>query len=122
MRAVFALLLSTPLAGCYATLYGNQSASGGTVTTTSSSQVGGSAKFAGGRASFSSGQPVSAGAPGGQVRLSGTAAGVLVGGLVIADFLDYLGGGRKPKPLPADARIMDTCSCFGYQPPVTGDR
>lgn len=120
MRAVFALVICIPLTGCYVKMHGNQSTSGGTTTTTTSSQVGGSARFAGGRASFSSGQPVSPNAPGGHLKLSGGAAAVLVVGVVIADLVNYVRGEPQPRPLPADARVMDTCSCFGYQPPVTG--
>jgi len=118
-RAVIAMLLCLALPGCYVKLYGNQSTGGGTTTTTTSSQVGGSASFSGGRASFSSGQPVSTSAPGGTVRVSGSAAGVLMVGLVIADLVNTIVGQPQPKPLAPDVRIADTCSC--YQQPVNGE-
>jgi hypothetical protein len=122
MRTVIALLLCVPLAGCYVKTYGNQSTSGGTTTTTTSSQVGGSTKFAGGKASFSSGQPVSTSAQGGYVKLSGSAAGVLVVGLVIADLVNYIRGEPQAKPLPPGTAISHTCSCYGYKPPGDEDQ
>jgi hypothetical protein len=119
MRAVLALVLCVPLAGCFATFHGNQSTNGGTTTTVTSGQVSGSARFAGGRASFSSGQPVPANAPGGTVRLSGSAAAVLVVGLVIADLVNYIRGQPKPVQRADGGSIAGTCSC--YQKPVMSD-
>jgi hypothetical protein len=108
-----AALLSVALSGCHATLYGNQSTVNGTTTTTTSTQVSGSTKFSGGRASFSSGgHPVPANAPGGTLKVSGSAAGVLVVGVVLADFFYYMVGPSQPKPLAPDTRIADTCSCY----------
>jgi hypothetical protein len=119
-RIASAVLLCVALSGCHATLYGNQSTGGGTSTTTTAGQVGGPAKFSGGRVSFSSGQPASPNAPGGYLKLSGSAAGALVAGLVLADLLSYMVGPSQPKPLAPDARIADTCSC--YKKPVTSDQ
>ncbi|OGA25261.1 MAG: hypothetical protein A3I02_16835 [Betaproteobacteria bacterium RIFCSPLOWO2_02_FULL_67_26] len=107
------------LTGCYVKLYGNQSTSGGTSTTVTSSQVSGSAKFSGGRVGFSSGPRIPRGAPGGHLKLSGDAAAVLIVGVVIADFLNAIRGEAAPKPLPPDTRIADTCSC--YKKPAMGD-
>jgi hypothetical protein len=112
LRASLALLVPLALAGCYATLHGNQSTNGGTTTTVTSGQVSGSARFAGGRASFSSGQPVPANASGGTVRLSGSAAAVLVVGLVIADLVNYIRGEPKPVQRADGAAIAETCSCY----------
>ena len=120
MRAVVAFVLCMPLAGCFVTLHGNQSTSGGVTTTTTSSHAGGSAKFSGGRASFSSGQPVAPNAQGGQVTLGKGGTVVLVLGLVIFDTVNYIGSkfSAKPRPAPAES-IADTCSC--YQKPVNGE-
>jgi hypothetical protein len=105
------------LSGCHATLYGNQSTSAG--TTTIAGHVSGSTSFSGGRASFSSGgHPVPANAPGGYA--SGSAAGVLVVGLVLADLLYYMVGPSQPKPLAPDTKISHTCSC--YRQPVSGEQ
>jgi hypothetical protein len=99
------------LSGCHATLYGYQSTGGGTTTTTTSSHVSGSTSFSGGRVSFSSGgHPVPANAPGGYA--SGSAAGVLVVGVVLADLLYYMVGPSQPKPLAPDTKISHTCSCY----------
>ena len=120
-RIVLAILLLV-LSGCHATLYGNQSVNSGSTTTTTSGQISGSAQSTSGKVSFSSGQPVPANAAGGQVRLSGGAAAVLVVGLVVADFVNYIRGEPQPRPLrPADGdSIAATCSC--YKKPVTDDR
>jgi len=94
-------------------MYGYQSTGGGATTTVTSSQVGGAAGFSGGRVSFSSGgQPISPNAPGGYARVSGSAAGVLVVGLVLADFLSYFRGEPQPKPLAPGTEIAHTCSCY----------
>jgi hypothetical protein len=119
MRAVLALVLCVPLTGCAVTMYGNKSTSGGTTTTTTSSQVSGSTRFAGGKASFSSGKPVSTNAQGGYVKLSGNAAYVLVGFVVVADLVRYFRGEPQAKPLPPGTAISHTCSC--YKKPVMGD-
>jgi hypothetical protein len=112
------LVLCAALPGCAVQLYGNQSTAAGTTTTVASSQVTASSATANARISFVSGQPVSPAAPGGQVRLSsGSAAGVLAAVVVIAGFFNSISGGAEPKPLPPDARIAHTCSCYGYSPP-----
>ena len=113
--------LCLALPGCHATLYGNQTTANGTTTTVTATQVSGTAHFSGGRASFSSGgHPLPANAPGGTVKVSGSAAGVLVVGLVLSDWFYYaFGGPSQPKPLAPDTRIADTCSC--YRKPVSSE-
>lgn len=119
-RTAIAVLLSLALPGCHATVSGYQSTGGGSTTAVTSSQVSGAASFSGGRASFSSGgQPLSPNAPGGYVRLSGSAAGILVVGLVLADFLTDFRGYPQAKPLAPGTEIAHTCSC--YKKPVMGD-
>lgn len=118
-RAGIVILLSLTLSGCFVKVHGVESTGGAARTTATSSQVGGAARFSNGSASFSSGQRVSPSAPGGQVSLGKGASGVLIVGLVIADLVNYIVGAPGPKPLPPDAKIMDTCSC--YQKPVTGN-
>lgn len=121
MRAVIVLLLCVPLAGCAVTMYGNQSTSGGTTITTTSSQVSGSAQGANYKASFSSGgHPVSPKASGGYVSASGNAAYVLIGVVVVADLVRYFRGEPQPKPLAPGTAISHTCSC--YQKEVIGDK
>ena len=121
MRIAFALLICVPLAGCAVTMYGNQSSSGGTTTTTTSSQVSGSTQGANFKASFSSGgRPVSPKAPGGYVSVSGNAAAVLVGVVVIAELVKYLRGEPQAKPQPPGTAISHTCSC--YKKPVSGEQ
>jgi hypothetical protein len=126
MRTVSALLLCVPLAACTTmtvTMHGNQSTSGATTATTTSSQVSGSAQGANYKASFSSGgHPVSPRASGGYVSVSGNAAAVLIGVVVIADLVNYFRGTPQPKALPPGTEISHTCSCYGYQPPVAGDQ
>ncbi|MGH8641387.1 MAG: hypothetical protein ACRET6_06735 [Burkholderiales bacterium] len=111
-HAATVALLLLALPGCHATLYGNQSTGGGTTTTTTASHVSASAKFSGGRASFSSGQPIPANAPGGTLKVSGSAAGAVVVGVVFLDFINYMVGPTPPTPLAPGTRIADTCSCY----------
>ena len=119
-RYLTVLLACLVLPGCYVATYGNQSVDGGTATTTTSAQVGATAKFSAGRASFSSGQAPAPGAPGGRVSLSRSGSAILVVGLVVAETVHYLGAlfGATPQPAQTDS-IADTCSC--YKKPVTSD-
>jgi hypothetical protein len=115
--ARISLLLVLPLAlsGCFVKVSGLETTGGGTRTTTTSTQVAGTARFSHGAASLSSGLRVSPGAPGGHATLGKTASGVLIVGLVFADLWNYIAGPSQPKPLSPDERIMDTCSCFQKQ-------
>lgn len=122
VRTAMTALLCLALSGCTVRIHGLQSTSGGVTTTTTSSTVTGSAKVAGGKVSFSSGQPVSPNAPGGHLVLSRGASAVLILGLAIADAVNYMSSklGAKPAPV-ASAPIAESCSCYGYQP-VNGDQ
>jgi hypothetical protein len=119
-RSLIVVLLCLALPGCYVKTYGNQSVNGGT-TTTSSSQVGATAKFSAGKASFSSGQPVSPAAPGGHVSLTRSGGAIVAVGLVVAEAVHYLGAFFSPRSQPAlrTDSIADTCSC--YRKPVTSE-
>ena len=119
MRPVLALLFCFLLAGCSVRMYGNQSTSGGATTTVTATAISGSADFSHGKVAFSSGRVPPPGTPGGYLKLSGDAAAVLVVGVAIADFLNYIRGEAPPKPLPPGTRIADTCSC--YQKPVNSE-
>src|SRR5262245_44555962 len=116
------MMLCAVLSGCAVQLHGNQSTSGGTTTTSTSSTVVASAAGSNARVGFSSGQPVSRAAPGGQASVNGgggAIATVFVVSAVLSEFLYSLAGGEPPvKPLPPDARISHTCSCYGWQPPA----
>lgn len=101
--------------------YGNQSVGGGTTATTTSSQVGAIAKFSAGRASFSSGQPVSPAAPGGQVSLTRSGGLIVAVGLVVAEAVQYVGDLFRGAPQAAapQGSIADTCSCYRKSDEVT---
>ena len=127
MKSLSLLVLSAVFSGCALQLHGNQATSGGTTTMSASSAVAASASGSNARVAFSSGQPVSPTAPGGQLSVNGggAMAAVVIVGAVVAEFLYSLSGGEPPvKPLPPDARISHTCSCYGWQPPeaVTSDK
>ena len=119
-RCLIVLLICLALSGCYVATYGNQSVNGGT-TTAASTQVGATAKFSAGRASFSSGQAVSPAAPGGHVALSRGGSAIVAVGLVFAEAVHYLGALFSPRPqaAPQGDSIADTCSC--YQKPVSSE-
>ncbi len=116
VRTVLAALMCLVLSGCYVKMYGVQSTGGGATTTVTSSQVHGSASFSGGKASFSSGRVPSPGTPGGHAYLGQGATAVLITGIMLADLFNYIRGAPKPQALPADTKIMDTCSCYQKQP------
>ena len=111
-------MICLALPGCYVKTYGYQSADG---TTTTSSQVVATAKFSGGAAAFTSGQPVSSTAPGGQVSLGRNGSAIVAVGLVFAEAVHYLGAffNQGPQAAPQSGSIADTCSC--YQKQVTSD-
>ncbi len=111
-RALIATLSCLALSGCYVAMHGVESSAGGAAATSTSAHVAGAARFSNGAASFSSGPRIAPGTPGGQVSLGRGASGVLVVGLVFADLVSAIVGTSAPKPLPADARIMETCSCY----------
>jgi len=121
MKTLLLLALSVVLSGCAVQLHGNQ---GGSATTTSSA-VSASTSGSNARVGFFSGQPVSPAAPGGQLRISGgggSVAAVLLVGAVVVEFLNSLGAVQPQlKPLPPGERISHTCSCYGWQPPATGE-
>jgi len=116
--AVF-VLVCTMLSGCAVQLHGNQATGGGVTAASTSSTVVASTAGSNARVAFFSGQPVSPAAPGGQLSVGGigNVAAVFVVGAVVVELLNSLGGGEpQVKPLPRDARISHTCSCYGWQP------
>jgi len=117
-RRLIVLLICLALPGCYVKTYGLQSADG---TTTTASQVVATAKFSNGAALFTSGQPISPTAPGGQVSLGRNGSAILAVGLVFAEAVYYLGALFNPGPrvAPQSGSIADTCSC--YQKPVSSE-
>ena len=121
-RVLLSALACLALSGCYVAVHGTQSTSGGSTTSTTSSQVAGAARFSNGVVSISSGPRVAPGTPGGTVSLGKGASGVVVVGLVFADLVNYIVGAAAPRPLPADARIMETCSCYQQQPAMGHER
>jgi hypothetical protein len=123
MCATVLACLSLVLSGCSVAMYGYQSTSGGATVTTTSTHVSASTQGSHYKVSFSSGgHPVPPKAPGGHVAASGGAAYGVVGIVALADFWNYFCGEQQPKPLPPGTRIADTCSCYGYQPPVNGEQ
>jgi hypothetical protein len=125
MRRIFCILTAflscAALSACTTTLYGYQSSSGGSTTTVTSASVAASASSSNASVSFVSGPRVPANAPGGQLTVSSSSAGALGVTVLVGVLASYIVGEEGPKPLPAGTRIMHTCSCYGYQPPVTGE-
>lgn len=122
LRILAALLPCLGLSACATSLYGYQSSGGGSTTTVTSARVAASASSSNTRVSFVSGSRVPANAPGGQVTWSSNSGGY-VGVAVMFGFLaSYIVGEEGPKPLPPGTKIMHTCSCYGYQPQITGER
>ncbi len=124
MRALVLLPLCFALSGCSVALFGNQTASGGAATSTTSVVTSGQASVGAARVNTSFGTPAPQGAAGGQAVFPRGASAVLVLGLIFAETVNYLGAkfSDKPPVSPAPQRsIADTCSCYGYQPPSGED-
>ena len=111
-------LFSAALAGCATTLYGNQSGSGTTVT---SSRVVASTSGSNASVSLVYGARVPPTAPGGHLSVSSSSSGVLAGAVLFGFLASYIVGEQGPKPLPPGTKILHTCSCYGYQPPVNSE-
>jgi hypothetical protein len=110
------LLACIALSGCTVALYGNETAgaAGATGTTASHVALSSSGSNYAVRAAF--GRVVPPTAPGGQVVASnGSAAAVLLLGIVIVNAVDALTGGAGMKS-SAQRPIAHTCSCYGYRP------
>lgn len=123
MRALVLLPFCFALAGCSVALFGNQTASGGATASTTAAATNVQVSTGTARVGASFGTPAPQGAAGGQVTFPRGASVVLVLGLVIAETVNYLGAKFSDAP-PATAApqrsIADTCSCYGYQAPITG--
>lgn len=121
-RILTAFLPCLALSACTTTLYGYQSSSGGSTTTVTSASVAASASSSNARVSFVSGPRVPANAPGGQLTVSSSSAGALGVTVLVGVLASYIVGEEGPTPLPAGTRILHTCSCYGYQPPVNSEQ
>jgi hypothetical protein len=120
-RILIALVPCMALSACATTLYGDQSSGGGSTTIVTSATVAAAASSSNASVSFVSGPRVPANAPGGQLTLSSHSAGALAVVVVIGVFASYIVGEEGPKPLPAGTKLLHTCSCYGYEPPVNGE-
>lgn len=118
MRGVILLAVCIAVSGCSVRLYGHQSTSSGATATTTASAVSGSVKSGNTKLAVSSGRPVSPGARGGYLRLSGDAAAALLIGLILIDTLNYLTAqfsGPPSELQSTNGAISQTCSCYGYE-------
>ncbi len=121
VRILAALLPCAALSACATTFYGYQSSGGGASGSVTASRVVASAGGSNARVSFSSGPHIPANAPGGQVTVS-SGSGAALGLTVLVGILaGYIVEQEGPKPLPPGTRLLHTCSCYGYQPPVTSE-
>lgn len=119
VRILVAFMPCMALSSCATTIYGYQSSGGGSaMTVTSASGVAASASSSNARLSFVSGPRVPANAPGGQLTLRSNSAGALGVTVLVGVLATYIVGKEGPKPLPAGTKLLHTCSCYGYQPPV----
>jgi hypothetical protein len=117
MRSIlWTLLVWFTLSGCSVAVNSHDRAgSASAVTASTQAQI----RTGHGSAGLSFGSPAPSGAPGGHASLSRGASAALILALVVADVVHYF----TSAPAPAIARapagsIAETCSCYGYQPPV----
>lgn len=120
-RIVTALLPCIVLSACTTTLYGYRSSAGGSTTTVASTRVAASTSRSNAGVSFVSGQRVPSNTPGGQLTWSSNAGGALGVTVLVGALAGYIVGEEGPKPLPAGTKLLHTCSCYGYSPPVNGE-
>jgi len=121
IQIIAALLACLAVSACATTLYGNQSSGGGSTTTVTSSRVVASASSSNVRVGFVSGPRIPASAPGGQVTVTSSSGGALAGIILFGLLAGYIVGEEGPTPLPPGTKLLHTCSCYGYEPPVSGE-
>ena len=120
-RILAALLPCVALSACATTLYGYQSSSGGSTGQVTAASVAASSSSSNASVSFSYGPRIPANAPGGQVSVSSGSGAALGLAVLVGVLAGYIVEQEGPKPLPAGTRLLHTCSCYGYQPPVNSD-
>src|SRR5262245_46308752 len=122
-RLIISLVIFLALPGCYVKTSGLQTSGGGMNATAVSTQTVATTGFSNGRASFSFGQAVPSSAPGGQATYGRNGVLIIAAGLMVADFMQYVGALfqpgpslASPAPRPSIPSIADTCSCYRDQP------
>jgi hypothetical protein len=121
LHILAALLSCVVVSACTTTHYGRESSGDGAGLVVMSAGVAASSSSSNASVSVVSGTAVPASAPGGHVTVSSGSAGALAGIILIGILASYIVGEEGPKPLPAGTKLLHTCSCYGYQPPVSGE-
>ena len=117
-RAVVAIAATATLYGCSVAVNATGATGSSHISTGAATQAHAAiGNHAGVAASF--GAPAPVGAPGAHVSLSRGAAGVLILGLVVAEFVQALASPAAARGVLLDPNrpIAHTCSCYGYLPP-----
>jgi hypothetical protein len=120
LHILAALLSCVVVSACTTTHYGRESSGDGAELVVMSAGVA-AASSSNASVSVVSGTAVPASAPGGHLAVSSSSAGALAGIIVLGILASYIVGEEGPKPLPAGTKLLHTCSCYGYQPPVSGE-
>lgn len=121
LQILAAFLPCLVLSSCATTMHGEESLRDGATVVAVSAATAAAVSSSNASVSFVSGTPVPPGAPGGHVSVSSSSSGVLAGIVLFGVLASYIVGEEGPKPLPAGTKLLHTCSCYGYQPPVSGE-
>ena len=121
LKFLAAFLPCLALASCATTMHGQESSRDGATVVAVSAATAAAVSSSNASVSFVSGTPVPPGAPGGHLSVSSSSSGVLAGIVLFGVLASYIVGEEGPKPLPAGTKLLHTCSCYGYQPPASGE-
>jgi hypothetical protein len=122
-RILAAFLSCVAVSACTTTYYGRESsASDGATAIVVTAGVAAAASSSNASVGFVSGTPVPPSAPGGHLTVSSSSsAGALAAVIAVGILASYIVGQEGPKPLPEGTKLLHTCSCYGYKPPVGGE-
>ena len=122
LRVLAVVLACLALSACATTISGNQSTRDGATVVAVSAGVAAAASSSNASVGFVSGTPVPPSAPGGHLTVSSSSStGYLAAVIAIGVLASYIVGEEGPKPLPPGTKLLHTCSCYGYKPPVSGE-
>jgi hypothetical protein len=122
LQILVAFLPCLVLSSCATTMHGQESSRDGATLVGVSAATAAAVSSSNASVTFVSGTPVPPGAPGGHLTLSSSSSsGALAAVIAIGIVAGYIVGEEGPKPLPPGTKLLHTCSCYGYKPPVSGE-
>ena len=122
LQILAAFLPCLVLSSCATTMHGEESSRDGATVVAVSAATAATVSSSNASATVVYGTPAPASAPGGHLTLSSSSSsGALAGVIILGVIAGYIVGEEGPKPLPPGTKLLHTCSCYGYKPPVSGE-